>query len=310
MDFVKNIFLCFILCSMYEKLHSAKVYLIDVPTAEDINNNYDDYDIISNFDQDVREQNMLPTLHNKIIKIQRPFTACHRLFGSINGNRLRLKKCMESIHNAVRQEKRSTQEANYQFSDDYLDIKDLMRTNFSEDYADVDDFKFNVFPSFRKFFKGNLQLRAQDSSSDESSESSEEDIEGLRTRGRRGRRKKKKRYQVVTKQPKNNSVSSVSNEDNAILSEKEPKPFSDSSIENSIETTTRRPKRKGLKKEDSSKFRFLQGNKMYKPEDFRRRMPYFMPKRYHWREEEFHNLGYYWFNGPKGKYPYPELGTT
>ncbi|KAJ2942458.1 hypothetical protein O0L34_g16063 [Tuta absoluta] len=38
-------------------------------------------------------------------------------------------------------------------------------------------------------------------------------------------------------------------------------------------------------------------------EDFRRRLPHFMPKRYHWDEKDFQRLGYFWFNGPQGRIP-------
>lgn len=60
---------------------------------------------------------------------------------------------------------------------------------------------------------------------------------------------------------------------------------------------------------------FMQGNKIFhsnggkkKRHDFdeRRRLPHFLPKRYHWDPEDIHDLGYYWFNGPRGAYPAPQ----
>ncbi|XP_022832915.1 protein FAM133-like [Spodoptera litura] len=62
----------------------------------------------------------------------------------------------------------------------------------------------------------------------------------------------------------------------------------------------------------------LQGNKMYSRTDKlekkhnatqrpkRRRLQQFMPKRYHWDESEIHDLGYFWYNGPRGIYPAPK----
>ncbi|KAH9641047.1 hypothetical protein HF086_006327 [Spodoptera exigua] len=58
----------------------------------------------------------------------------------------------------------------------------------------------------------------------------------------------------------------------------------------------------------------LQGNKIYRgferrtKEDAnkRRRLQHFMPKRYHWEASDFGDLGYYWYNGPKGMYPEPQ----
>lgn len=57
----------------------------------------------------------------------------------------------------------------------------------------------------------------------------------------------------------------------------------------------------------------LQGNNLYDihglsddaDEDRRRRLPQFLPKRYHWDPSDINELGYYWFNGPKGRYPSP-----
>ncbi|CAB3240965.1 unnamed protein product [Arctia plantaginis] len=37
--------------------------------------------------------------------------------------------------------------------------------------------------------------------------------------------------------------------------------------------------------------------------DARRRLPHFLPKRYHWNPNEIKHLGYFWYNGPRGRYP-------
>lgn len=61
---------------------------------------------------------------------------------------------------------------------------------------------------------------------------------------------------------------------------------------------------------------FMQGNnifhskdrkkkKTHNDENMRRRLEHFLPKRYHWNPEEIHDLGHFWFNGPKGLYPGP-----
>ncbi|XP_050556586.1 uncharacterized protein LOC118281253 [Spodoptera frugiperda] len=59
----------------------------------------------------------------------------------------------------------------------------------------------------------------------------------------------------------------------------------------------------------------LQGNKLYSRTDKldskhsaskRRRLEQFMPKRYHWDASEIHDLGYFWYNGPRGIYPAPK----
>ncbi|KAJ8706618.1 hypothetical protein PYW07_012696 [Mythimna separata] len=77
---------------------------------------------------------------------------------------------------------------------------------------------------------------------------------------------------------------------------------------------TDKTKRKTITLEDTY---FMQGNKIFHStgrnkkkhyEDGRRkRLDHFMPKRYHWDPSEINELGYYWFNGPKGMYPEPKV---
>lgn len=67
---------------------------------------------------------------------------------------------------------------------------------------------------------------------------------------------------------------------------------------------------KKLKKLKGDEEVYVQGNRYISAadsEDGRRRLPQFLPKRYHWEPDEMQDLGYYWFNGPKGKYPEPRL---
>ncbi|KAL0858462.1 hypothetical protein ABMA27_012332 [Loxostege sticticalis] len=59
-------------------------------------------------------------------------------------------------------------------------------------------------------------------------------------------------------------------------------------------------------KSNKKKEYYLQGGRIIadvdEDEDRRRRLPNFLPKRYHWAEDEIHNLGFFWFNGPQGRY--------
>ncbi|KAL0808960.1 hypothetical protein ABMA28_012618 [Loxostege sticticalis] len=61
-------------------------------------------------------------------------------------------------------------------------------------------------------------------------------------------------------------------------------------------------------KSNKKKEYYLQGGRIIadededQDEDRRRRLPNFLPKRYHWAEDEIHNLGFFWFNGPQGRY--------
>lgn len=67
---------------------------------------------------------------------------------------------------------------------------------------------------------------------------------------------------------------------------------------------------------DLKDYYFMQGNQIFSANDrkkkkssrdiSRKRLQQFLPKRYHWEPEEIHDLGYFWFNGPKGLYPAPK----
>ncbi|XP_028160991.1 serrate RNA effector molecule homolog [Ostrinia furnacalis] len=67
------------------------------------------------------------------------------------------------------------------------------------------------------------------------------------------------------------------------------------------------PYKKPANKKPVKKEYYLQGTRLVSPsseEDARRRIQHFLPKRFHWEPEDIQNLGYYWFNGPQGRYPY------
>ncbi|CAG9790543.1 unnamed protein product [Diatraea saccharalis] len=72
---------------------------------------------------------------------------------------------------------------------------------------------------------------------------------------------------------------------------------------------TMKTKKKKIKNKEDKEY-YLQAGRIidpYSDDEFRRRLPVFLPKRYHWQEEDIHNLGYYWFNGPQGRYPHYAL---
>lgn len=52
---------------------------------------------------------------------------------------------------------------------------------------------------------------------------------------------------------------------------------------------------------DSSNENELHKDKM----SSRKRLEHFLPKRYHWSEEDLPHLGFFWFNGPQGRLPGP-----
>lgn len=244
-----------------------------------------------------------------------------------------------------------------EFSQDYLDVNDLARSKFANDYVDVNDLRegrsivpnckselgefgrvtqTNCLPVSRKsHYEGNSRFNVEDSAL-EGKFDEISDVKGtsnsneLYEKDNTLRFKKKKRYKVVSNEKSSDS-------DDSSKSYDFDKHGSGSSLQSSDsnEVTTKKPKKnkknKASKKESSDSYMYMQGNKMYNQDDFRKnkwdnlkdeiesaneegskharhrfrrgiRLPHFLPKRYHWDEEEFQNLGYYWFNGPKGKY--------
>ncbi|CAH2065195.1 unnamed protein product, partial [Iphiclides podalirius] len=78
-------------------------------------------------------------------------------------------------------------------------------------------------------------------------------------------------------------------------------------IENSDESeessrgSEERPAPKKVKGAKGAKYIYAQGPTRHVTVD-RRRLPHFLPKRYHWDEGDIRNLSYLWFNGPQGQY--------
>lgn len=158
---------------------------------------------------------------------------------------------------------------NKNFSQDYLDIKDLLRSKSGPQKKKKYVFQIANpterhvqnkpnFSNFRKFSSNKIGDKILRTSSYEASESSgSEEIP------------EKKKHQESSE--------------------------SESELSNDVEVTTRRPKAK------SGQLLYIQSpSHIYSPS--RRRLPYFLPKRYHWDEDDIKNLHDYWFNGPQGKY--------
>lgn len=115
----------------------------------------------------------------------------------------------------------------------------------------------------------------------------------------------------TTKKPKKKYVSESNSDSWENLSKNVES--NSNSIEKSLQKKKKK-KKKQKRKTDGEDEIYLQGNKLItvsdseedNNEDQRRRLPQFLPKRYHWDPSDIHDLGYYWFNGPKGKYPEPK----
>ncbi|CAH0731131.1 unnamed protein product, partial [Brenthis ino] len=158
---------------------------------------------------------------------------------------------------------------NMSFSQDYLDIKDLLRSKSGSQKKKK--FVFQIvnpterhtenmpnFNNFRKFYANKIDNKNLRISSDESSESSGSE-------------------EIPQKEKRQESSES------------------ESELSNNAEVTTRKPKTK------NGKLLYIQSpTHFYRPS--RRRLPHFLPKRYHWDEEDIKKLHDYWFSGPQGKY--------
>lgn len=154
---------------------------------------------------------------------------------------------------------------------------------------------FKLIPStnLRRFrniaendFKKKKILRTvsgESDSSDSSDESvSKDKVDSSKGDERKGKSidKKPKRFHVIDKSVKEES------------SEEDTSNESEIPIQRPIEI----PKKE-------KKVYYIQGsNRIFKIRNGRRRLPHFLPKRYHWSEEDMKNLENYWFNGPQGKY--------
>ncbi|XP_013196948.2 putative uncharacterized protein DDB_G0287265 [Amyelois transitella] len=205
-----------------------------------------------------------------------------------------------------------------QFSEDYIDLGDISRkqpkSGFSQDYI---DFRFLRKPYRpRRAIVGLKEaLRSYNEDSDDDDEDDEET--------------KSKRFEVVKnkhnqKDIKSDSPSDDSNDDVRKGSLEDLDSDEDfSELSDKITSKTKKKTKKAKKKAsdedkdvDKEVELYLQGNKltMYPPmedsgensDDTRRlanrrmRMPYFLPKHYNWSQKDIPNLGYFFFNGPKG----------
>ncbi|XP_068627158.1 uncharacterized protein [Battus philenor] len=177
------------------------------------------------------------------------------------------------------------------FSEDYLDVNDLsVSRKVDNDYllgntrypytkvklvvskpAQLKHTTRNAL--IRKLFNASKTeknvLRSRIISEESEEESSEESRE-------RSRYKKPKRFEVV-------------------------KNSKESSYEESREMT--RDVRPARDHRNSGKVIYAQSPTRHLYVAGRRRLPHFLPKRYHWSEDDIQKLPYLWFNGPQGLYP-------
>ncbi|CAG9577604.1 unnamed protein product [Danaus chrysippus] len=166
------------------------------------------------------------------------------------------------------------------FSHDYVDINDLLRTNKLVQKKDKNKksyifkvLKPNKFDRFTydltKFRRDNRKRKYKSEDSDSSDETEESSLENVN----QGRIAKNKRFQIAEK---SNSDSSDSSEE------------------------IKQRKRKKKSKIPSDGMMYMQSpSRLY---ELRRRLPNFFPKRYHWDENDMKDLRNYWFSGPQGKY--------
>lgn len=192
-----------------------------------------------------------------------------------------------------------------EFSQDYLDVGELSRKercNYPECVEDIPLWKQNYkrklrgiprgVSSVRRNNKGSKPVFVEEIVRDDSSDSSDDD----RTNDRHGRRhKKRNRFQVVF-----NGDSSAESEERQIKPHKSLSSESEEYVKKaelssseSVEVTQKPTKIR-------DKYEYLQGHKLY--DSYRRRLQHFLPKRFHWDADDIQHLGYYWFDGPRGKY--------
>lgn len=260
----------------------------------------------------------LPGYHHKYFS-QRPERSV-TLYDSYRGTLL---KPQQPFADLQRQE----------FSQDYLDISDLSRAEQNCQLTDCQNHYFQNENIKRKLKDLNkldnrrvfehVDLRSY--SSDENSASSESDNSyNIKPNKKVKKPRKPSRFEVVnnddssqeseTETKKRIIKSSVESEEYS--KKKKPKSKKIESVE-SEEHVKKKPKNKREKKievnsdsdidvddekevkgkptKSKEKYAYLQGNKIY--DSLRRqRLQHFLPKRFHWTENEMRNLGYYWFD--------------
>ncbi|XP_047543092.1 uncharacterized protein LOC125075395 [Vanessa atalanta] len=178
------------------------------------------------------------------------------------------------------------------FSQDYLDVADLLRTN-----ADTKDDKTknryvpksvktkNKYGRFdydlSRFRKYNpsreVRKSRSDSNSDYSASSGSQEVDRKRKGMQRDHKTADKSFDV-------DSSAEISSEEMQIQKVK-PKKL-----------------KKAIPKVKKAQVLYMQGPSRLYQEDSRRRLPYFFPKRLHWDENDIKSLRNYWINGPQGKY--------
>ncbi|XP_050360271.1 uncharacterized protein LOC126780057 [Nymphalis io] len=184
------------------------------------------------------------------------------------------------------------------FSQDYLDVADLLRTNEitkgtnktknryifkivqpKNKYGRF-DYDLSRFRKFNPNLKSKKSLRSDSSSDYSASSGSQED------RMRKG----SKSHKTFDKSYDIDSSEEVSSEEEILTFQKQ------KHIKAAPKSKKKIPK---LKK---PQVLYMQGPSRLYEEDSRRRLSYFFPKRLHWDEYDMKTLRNYWLNGPQGKY--------
>lgn len=169
-------------------------------------------------------------------------------------------------------------------------------------------------------------LRASDSeqsdSSEKSEESSEEVVEKKHKKHKRSKKKKTKKRKPKSDEgsssqelsdesiPKRFEVIDNKKKKKIKLPYKIPDMYSEEkTIEISDEISAEfKPKKKHRRPSNGKLETYIQGGGRIISEPFddsRRRLPHFLPKQYLWDPDDYHKLGYFWFNGPQGIDPGP-----
>lgn len=169
------------------------------------------------------------------------------------------------------------------FSHDYVDINDLLRTDKklvpvpkkdknkkSYNFKVLKPNKFDRFTyDLTKFRRDNRKRKYKSDDSESSGSSEESSLENVN----QGRIAKNKRFQIVDK--------------------------SNSDSSESLEEIKQRKRKKKSKISKDGMMYMQSPSRLY---ELRRRLPNFFPKRYHWDEDDIKDLRNYWFSGPQGKY--------
>ncbi|CAH2083440.1 unnamed protein product [Euphydryas editha] len=171
------------------------------------------------------------------------------------------------------------------FSQDYLDINDLLRTNKN---MDNDKTKKKIIlkivqPNKNKFTRFDY------------------DLTGVRKFNHDEDKMEKKN---ILRTDYDSSDSSGSDEKQAKRNDVKDESSDRDSDESSSDEEDVKRKLKTKKKVNPTVY-YMQGPSRMYGEDARRRIPHFFPKRYHWDEDDIKDLKNYWFQGPQGKYSGP-----